>query len=48
MARESPVMLDNGDVFPDINFPTVSGENIILPGDFSNRWVIFLIYRGHW
>ena len=48
MARESSILLDNGDSFPDLEFHLVSGEKMLLPRDLGNRWRVVLIYRGHW
>ncbi len=48
MARESGVILDNGDLFPDMTFPAVDGGGIRIPRDILGKWSIFLVYRGHW
>lgn len=48
MARENDRILDTGDFFPEMEFDTVSGEKIVLPRDFGQRWNVLLFYRGHW
>jgi hypothetical protein len=48
MAREGTSVLDNGDIFPDITFPGVDREPVVLPRDFNGKWGVFLVYRGHW
>ncbi len=48
MARENDRMLDTGDFFPEMEFDTVSGEKIVLPRDFGQRWNVLLFYWGHW
>jgi hypothetical protein len=48
MARINCKLLDTGDHFPEIEFNTVDGVSLTLPGDFGDRWNILLFYRGHW
>jgi peroxiredoxin len=48
MARSNCAFLDNGDSFPALEFNTVDGSIISLPGDFDKRWNILLFYRGSW
>jgi hypothetical protein len=48
-ARASKtVRLDAGVAFPRMNWRTVDGESLVVPDDFTGRWVVLLIYRGHW
>ena len=48
MARERFGPLDAGDDFPRIEFDTIDGDKLALPGHFQGRWGVFLVYRGHW
>ncbi len=48
MARENSRLLDNGDAFPEMEFDCIENRRIVLPGDFGERWNVFLVYRGHW
>jgi|GEM_PF-3559351 len=40
-------LLDTGDSFPLLEFPTVRDTLVSLPKDFEGHWNVFLIYRGH-
>ena len=48
MARQGCLILDSGDRFPPLEMDSVSGERIVLPGEFMGKWSVFLLYRGHW
>ncbi len=48
MARENVALLDTGDLFPGIEFDTVSGDRVVLPDAFGGKWSLFLVYRGSW
>ncbi len=48
MAREQVPLLDNGDVFPTINFKTVAGKELCLPEDTRGKWTALIFYRGDW
>ena len=48
MARKDVNILDTGDQFPEMDFDSVSDGRIKIPGDFRQKWSVFLIYRGSW
>jgi peroxiredoxin len=48
MAREQTKMHDTGDFFPVIEFETITGETVVLPGDLIGKWSVVLFYRGQW
>lgn len=48
MARANTALLDSGDIFPTIEFPTVSGGRIKVPDDLLGAWSVVLFYRGIW
>jgi peroxiredoxin len=48
MARANGFILDTGTPFPDLEFPALDGQRIVLPRDFEGRWAVLLFYRGHW
>lgn len=48
MAQEKAKMHDTGDFFPVMEFSTIDGETVVLPGDLIGKWGIVLFYRGHW
>jgi len=48
MAREQGILLDSGDVFPNIEFQTVEGKGVRLPADVAGKWTALIFYRGDW
>jgi hypothetical protein len=48
VARAGATILDSGDRFPDLTFPTVAHGRLTLPEAFGDAWGVFLVYRGHW
>ncbi len=48
MAQENVRKLDTGDHFPELEFDTISGSKIVLPGNLAGVWTVLLFYRGHW
>ena len=40
--------LENGDPFPTLEAPRVSGGPMKLPGDLDGSWSLVVFYRGHW
>jgi hypothetical protein len=48
MTRVNVMLLDNGEFFPELKFPSVGGGTIVLPDDFGQRWNVFLLYRVNW
>lgn len=41
-------MLQNGDVFPTLNFSRAGGGEIHLPGDLAGGFGVILFHRGSW
>lgn len=48
MTRAGNIMLDEGDIFPDMELSLTNDETILLSEFSKNNWLIILIYRGHW
>lgn len=48
MTRERNVLLDTGDILPDVEFDLVTGGRMVLPRDLGSRWRVLFVYRGHW
>ncbi len=40
--------LINGDPLPSVSGPTVGSENLTIPEDLKQEWIVVLFYRGHW
>lgn len=48
MARNSSLLLDEGDAFPQMNFQNIDGGITHLPDDWSGSWALLIAYRGNW
>ena len=48
MARGNSYFLDNGDAFPEIEMPVITGESIITPQGLGDGYSAILFYRGYW
>ncbi len=48
MAQDSARKLDAGAQFPPLKLSLIDGSTLQLPGDGEGRWVVLLLYRGHW
>ncbi len=48
MAFASSNRLDSGTFFPGLELSTTDGHSLALPGKFTGRWGIVLLYRGDW
>ncbi len=40
--------LHPGDTFPTFRVPTVQGDTLTLPDDFTTRYAAVLFYRASW
>ena len=40
--------LENGDPFPTLEAPRVSGRSMTIPDDLGDQWSLVVFYRGHW
>ncbi len=48
MAQPEKLKLDKGSAFPEIVVQFFNGSTATITKDFEVRWVVFLVYRGHW
>jgi hypothetical protein len=48
MAQTEVKKLDNGDLFPKMEFKLTDGTAVTLPEKESGNWCVLLVYRGRW
>jgi len=48
VARVKDILLDTGDIFPEMEFTSIEGKTVVFPKDYIKGWSILLFYRGHW
>jgi peroxiredoxin len=48
MAQTEVKKLDNGDLFPKMEFKLTDGTAVTLPEKESGHWCVLLVYRGRW
>lgn len=48
MARQEGVLLDSGDLFPEMAFETVAHGRVPIDENFARGYGVVLLYRGHW
>jgi peroxiredoxin len=48
MARIGTKILDQGDVFPQLNFSLIDGTDLVVPEALKKQWNVLLFYRGSW
>ncbi|MFQ5689828.1 MAG: hypothetical protein ACE5HQ_06115 [Gemmatimonadota bacterium] len=48
MAQPERRKLDAGDPFPALELRCTDGGTLTVPGDLAGKWVVLLVYRGHW
>jgi peroxiredoxin len=48
MPKVNDLILDTGDLFPEIEIDKAGGGKIALPEYLKGSWGVVLFYRSHW